>query len=288
MQSLWKLKHGWDEPLPLEIQNQWTILRSNMEAYAAAVYLCVYDGQSSSSSLITSKSRVAPVKTVSLPRLELCGAELLAELLIGTSMDQFPTIKMEDLCRQSGHQDPGEGPSHHVESHSSEAIAEQKQASSLQPLSKLINCYLNGIHHFQNYFGNCLRISIHQESQRSQIHPSPLFTGGLPAISDTTNLSPLITTTEVTYSPLSPDEINCAKLYWIRLVQQQEFPREIHALQAGQPVNSKSKIVSFCPFLDSGGVLKVEGRLNHSDLPASQKHPILLTSTIQLLIFSST
>lgn len=31
MQSLWKLKHGWDEPLPLEIQNQWTILRSNME-----------------------------------------------------------------------------------------------------------------------------------------------------------------------------------------------------------------------------------------------------------------
>ncbi|XP_021955592.1 uncharacterized protein LOC110851951 [Folsomia candida] len=314
MQSLWKLKHGWDEPLPLEIQNQWTILRSNMEAYAAAVYLCVYDGQSSSSSLITSKSRVAPVKTVSLPRLELCGAELLAELLIWKTFVANRVTKIQERVPPTmwshvrGEENPADclsrgitcdelinhelwwhGPpwlrnqipiptTHHPQD-SSEAIAEQKQASSLHTIVKTDQLLLERY----SSFPKLLRVTAYvfrfiKNLKGHKYTPSPLFTGGLPAISDTTNLSPLITTTEVTYSPLSPDEINCAKLYWIRLVQQQEFPREIHALQAGQPVNSKSKIVSFCPFLDSGGVLKVEGRLNHSDLPASQKHPILLTS----------
>jgi len=50
-------------------------------AYAAAVYICAYDSNNVSRSLITSKTRVAPAKKISIPRLELCGALLLAELL---------------------------------------------------------------------------------------------------------------------------------------------------------------------------------------------------------------
>ncbi|XP_021966495.1 uncharacterized protein LOC110861676 [Folsomia candida] len=52
------------------------------DAYAAAVYFCAYDGQNSSISLVTSKTRVAPLKKISLPRLELCGASLLADLTL--------------------------------------------------------------------------------------------------------------------------------------------------------------------------------------------------------------
>lgn len=55
---------------------------ASQKAYAAAVYLCAYDGNSGSVSLVASKTRVAPVKEISLPRLELCGADILAELLI--------------------------------------------------------------------------------------------------------------------------------------------------------------------------------------------------------------
>ncbi|XP_050340593.1 uncharacterized protein LOC126767010 [Bactrocera neohumeralis] len=49
------------------------------KAYAATVYLRVRTSNEVFVSLLLAKTRVAPVKTVSLPRLELCGAVLLAE-----------------------------------------------------------------------------------------------------------------------------------------------------------------------------------------------------------------
>lgn len=56
---------------------------ASQEAYGACIYI-----RSSSSNcptqvkLLTSKSRVAPMHTTTIPRLELCGALLLAELMV--------------------------------------------------------------------------------------------------------------------------------------------------------------------------------------------------------------
>ena len=51
-------------------------------AYGAAVYIkCVGEGGHASTHLAMSKSRVAPAKTVSLPRLELLAAVVKARLL---------------------------------------------------------------------------------------------------------------------------------------------------------------------------------------------------------------
>lgn len=54
---------------------------ASIAAYGACLYLSAFnrDG-SSATNLICSKSRVAPLKTISLPRLELCGCLLLARL----------------------------------------------------------------------------------------------------------------------------------------------------------------------------------------------------------------
>ncbi|XP_017494759.1 PREDICTED: uncharacterized protein LOC108382903, partial [Rhagoletis zephyria] len=49
--------------------------------YAATVYLRVQTEDKGFVNLLMAKTRVAPVKTISLPRLELCGAVLLAETI---------------------------------------------------------------------------------------------------------------------------------------------------------------------------------------------------------------
>lgn len=55
-------------------------------AYAAVVYLRVIDQNGKvNTSLIAARTKVAPVKQVSIPRLELCGAVLLAKLMAEVS-----------------------------------------------------------------------------------------------------------------------------------------------------------------------------------------------------------
>ena len=66
-----------------------------MSGYGGIVYLrAVYEDASTTISLVTSKTRVAPLKTLSVPKLELCGALLTARLLLSTSqdIDLLPTV----------------------------------------------------------------------------------------------------------------------------------------------------------------------------------------------------
>jgi len=52
---------------------------SSEKAYAAVVYI-VSTQEHSAPMLLTAKTRVAPIKKMTIPRLELCGVLLLAEL----------------------------------------------------------------------------------------------------------------------------------------------------------------------------------------------------------------
>jgi len=55
---------------------------ASQKAYGAAIYLRVEVGHNIMTRLLTAKTRVATVKTESLPRLELCGALLLSEIIV--------------------------------------------------------------------------------------------------------------------------------------------------------------------------------------------------------------
>ena len=115
-QDMWKEQVDWDTPLKEELvvrHKQWreelpllkniTIPRcyfskgkrkhvelhgfsdASTLAYSAVVYVrATYDDGSVSSMLVVAKTKVAPLKSVSIPRLELCGAVLLTELLVST------------------------------------------------------------------------------------------------------------------------------------------------------------------------------------------------------------
>lgn len=111
IQSAWLQRIDWDSPLPQEDARRWqrfleelphlgclrisrwlgsgdddTALElhgfadASERGYAAAVYLRVSLNRTTTVHLLTAKSKVAPIKPVSLPRLELCAAALLATL----------------------------------------------------------------------------------------------------------------------------------------------------------------------------------------------------------------
>lgn len=111
LQQCWSLKIGWDDVLPKNICNSWfqivhelghlnniqiprNVIQvkpkqiqlhgfgdASQSAYGAAIYLRVTDNSDNHQiHLLCSKSRVAPLRVVSLPRLELCAALLLARL----------------------------------------------------------------------------------------------------------------------------------------------------------------------------------------------------------------
>ena len=113
-QEMWRQKVGWDTPLQEASRAQhqkWREELSSLQdvtlprcyylpaervtvelqgfadastlAYAAVVYVrATYVDGTVSSRLVVAKTKVAPLKTVSVPRLELCGAVLLSELLV--------------------------------------------------------------------------------------------------------------------------------------------------------------------------------------------------------------
>ncbi|XP_050540356.1 uncharacterized protein LOC126904996 [Daktulosphaira vitifoliae] len=113
MQQLWQLKTDWDDELPAHISREWEAYRNELvdiekikiprriigcnnvcdmqihafadasiSAYGSCIYLMAKDADGSRIvRLIASKSRVAPLKVISLARLELCTAVLSVRLV---------------------------------------------------------------------------------------------------------------------------------------------------------------------------------------------------------------
>ncbi|XP_062704131.1 uncharacterized protein LOC134286522 [Aedes albopictus] len=105
MQQLWKDKVGWDDPLTGENLQSWLTFRdsvkiprfvglvsvesvevhgfadASLRAYGAVIYLRVVSGSDVKVSLLCSKSRIAPLSPLTIPRLELCAALLLSRLV---------------------------------------------------------------------------------------------------------------------------------------------------------------------------------------------------------------
>ncbi|XP_075162892.1 uncharacterized protein LOC142235525 [Haematobia irritans] len=110
MQTLWKLNLDWDESLPQSLHSSWmeyiqnfTSLQrftfpryismtsasiqihgfcdASLVAYGACVYVRAEVNGIVKPSLLCSKSRVSPLKTLTVPKLELSAASLLAALV---------------------------------------------------------------------------------------------------------------------------------------------------------------------------------------------------------------
>lgn len=78
--------------------------------------------------------------------------------------------------------------------------------------------------------------------------------------------------------PLTTDELHQASKVLVKLAQKIEFGPEINDLQKKGHVSNKSKLLTLTPFLDKEGIIRVGGRLNHSNLVYNRKHPMILAA----------
>ena len=69
---------------------------------------------------------------------------------------------------------------------------------------------------------------------------------------------------------------NEAQIYLIKISQQNTFRKAIIRMQTGQQLERRDAVLQFNPFLDGNGVLRAKGRLRHAPIPWNQKHPIIL------------
>ena len=124
IQELWQRKLEWDEPLPTELETKWNDIArdiqeasklvlprcffSQVQSKAQPVYLHVFANASPKAygatayistcdqpSLVMSKSRVAPMKKLTLPQLELMAASIctrLAHFIAEALKSRFPNL----------------------------------------------------------------------------------------------------------------------------------------------------------------------------------------------------
>jgi len=131
MQNVWRCELKWDESVPQDIHSAWISFRQQLDlinqiaferrislddnhdiqlhgfcdasavGYGACIYArSVNNNQTTNVRLLCAKSRVAPIKQMTMPRLELCGALLLSRLYkeVRDSLRDIQQFKITFWC----------------------------------------------------------------------------------------------------------------------------------------------------------------------------------------------
>ncbi|XP_051864316.1 uncharacterized protein LOC127566332 [Drosophila albomicans] len=295
MQEIWKQEIGWDDSLPADLTEQWTSFLRNysslqdiriprwtnytpgakiqfhgfcdasQSAYGAALYARVETAGQVSVSLLVAKTRVAPIKTVSLPRLELCGALLLAELSAAL-LPHFPTPDAETylwtdstivlawldkqpckwttfVANRVAKIHSVNGTWQHVRSERNPADLASRGVSPQELLAGRL------------WFDRALRVFayVRRFAQRCR--------------------QPKVSFPET----LSSQELAEAQERLIVQAQNRVYAKECASLRSHNRLIGSSDILSLNPFLDKQGVLRSCGRVRAStSLSYDERHPIIL------------
>lgn len=358
-QKLWLTKTTWNDPVPKEVDEEWKLYKRQLpvlqnikiprwinyspqqaatteihgfsdastQAFSAVVYTKTTDVKGNAQiNLITSKTRVAPIKQITLPRLELCGATLLAKLIqqVQTSMEipNVETYAWTDstivLAWIKG--EPGKWKTfvanrvteinssiksckwHHVKSSDNPAdIASRgvypkelvdnklwwngpnwlKDDKSRWPIDRKleISTVLESLKVKSNM--KCLNTNITEETVLNRFSSlQKLLRITVYCIRFKNNCS--------THNKrriqgwITTNEIHTALIIWIKNTQSKAFQSELYKLKNKKEISNKSQILSFNPFLDKDGIIRVGGRIQNSLQSYDEKHPILLPQSHHL------
>ncbi|XP_076387400.1 uncharacterized protein LOC143264382 [Megachile rotundata] len=345
MQELWKLAIDWDDIVPQSVKQAWLEIRDDLhllhsfavprrisikdainlelhgfsdaseKAYGACLYVRSTNelGQHAVF-LLCAKSRVAPLKIVSLPRLELCAARLLVRLYkevkkalyqthfklirfwsdsiialhwIRTSPHLLKTfvanrvseIQTEVHADNWFHVNTTDNPADFV---SRGQLPAQLVDNSLWKF---------GPHWLSldqaSWPVSDIKLTEIPEKKRTVTLITHTDTDLLKKYSSINYLNRIVayifrffynmqSKNKKSSGPLTVSEIQNAHIRILRLVQLEAFVKELQSLENGKGVHSKSNLISLNPFIDEKGLIRVGSRLKHAQLRYSVKYPIVL------------
>lgn len=354
MQKLWLLQIEWDEELPenekkefikfvedlknltdLQIPRCVTIPEyksielhgfadSSIVAYGACLYVrCVYESGESTTTLLTSKSRVCPLKKHTLARMELAAALLLAQLtsrIIKAIPIQFDNVALWSDSTITLHWIQTQP--NLLKTFESHRVAEiQKLTSNYkwchikskenpadfitrgQTLRELQanSLWWKGPEFLQNpNYDSAFLITVPNSTNlQTSVSSATTENNRLFIFDDCSSFTVLAKSVaywlravknagkpnaERKFGSLSKDETENATNCIVRLAQHEYFQEEIEALKKGKSIKKTSKLKSLLPVLDSNNVLYVTGRLQNANIPSEAQHPQILPANHPLTI----
>ncbi|XP_075167694.1 uncharacterized protein LOC142239814 [Haematobia irritans] len=343
MQKLWEDKIDWDEGIPPHLLMKWKSFIESLpniaeikipryvnfspgapiqihgfcdaseKAYCGVIYIRTVDeNQVISSHLLVANTKVAPLKKTTIPKLELCGAELLTKMIkqfqfsFGQSYDLYlwtdssivlgwlqkpPQIlktfvansvtKILDITRESQWK--------HIRTEDNPADLGTQGCSS----QDLINNSLWW--HGPSWLQQPIEVwpkprtfdptdletkkvsTFHLELQEDITSRFSSLNRALRVVSYMFRFVKLCRRkVQPENKNLTSAEIVYTKNRLIILAQRIHYPREYENLQDKKQINNKSHILTLNPFLDKEGLLRVGGRLQNAGLSYSERHPVII------------
>ena len=348
MQQLWEMKVDWDQELPMQLQNQWAQFRGDLQvlndlktprhvfrghnpikiqihtfadaserAYGAAVYLrAINKDKTIRVQLLCAKSRIAPMKKLTIPRLELCAALLGAELTSRVKSDlQFndtPTYFWSDSTivlswiqsssaglhtfvanrvtsvQQLTHAEQW----HHVSSGDNPADVLSRGTSPEQ--LKHNSAWFYGplfLYATKDWWVKpiakiaALPTDIERRSPRtvavicnreSTVHRIEHRNSFKVLQNIVAYIRRPLLRVKPRHLAVSPLEKEYALKTIVKALQAAEFHQEINDLKKHRAIAHSSQLNDLNPFIDAEGILRAGGRVEYSDLPYAAKHQMIL------------
>lgn len=336
IRQLWDKQRDWDDTnLPSEVMQAWSCWEAELEclsvlslprpyvstgsklegavyevhifadasqqAYGAVAYLRTTDGDGQVHlAFILARSRVAPKRILSIPRLELCAALVAAQL--AHLLEKELTLSVARMSRRF-------------------KVFVGTRVAEIQELSQ--NCTWRYADSANNPADDLTRgKSLKSFTEPNRWSQGPPFLLQDPdhwpekpttvttedsaelrkttfcALTVTSPTSPTVQVYETwqeqieakaqelhgqsslssSDSPLTAEEYQQAEIAVLRQAQQQSFPEDYRLLSEGKPVLPRSRLLTLSPELDSAsGLIRVGGRLRRSEgLDNSTLHPVVL------------